>query len=820
MPGSQRQVLEDAKHQGVFMNIPGTLAVKDLFHACTEQDLAVSSSSEIEAIEGVVGQERAVQAIKFAVAMDVDGHNVFVLGPPGTGRHSFLRHALSQAAADEPTPSDWCYVNNFEDPQCPLVLEMPAGKGKCFAAQMEELIEEVHATLLAAFDGEDYRSRRHAIEAQFQEQQSETIGSVHRDAKNRSVRIMQTPSGVIFAPIRDGEAIGPDEFEKLSEDEQQKIQGNVEEVSKQLHLAMENAPKRIRTMREQIAELDNQVMSFSVGSLIKDLITAYAQLPRIVEFLKSLERDLIKNSELHRQESDKQDQNRQVALEDVARRRYGVNVIVSHEPDSAAPVIVEERPAYTHLIGRVEHRAHMGTLTTDHTLIRGGALHRANGGYLVLDARRVLTEPFAWEGLKQALKSACIKIESIAEAYAMSSTVALEPEAIPLKVKVALIGDRRLYYLLQALDPEFDDLFKVAADFDDRMERTIESQRDFARVMAAIVERSALLPLARGAMYRVIEESARDAGDHRKLSTEFRRTENLLREGHYWAQHNGREEIIAEDIDAAIESREYRHGRIRERVVEEITRGNILIATDGAKVGQINGLAVHQMGEFSFGRPSRITARVSLGAGKVIDIERESELGGSLHSKGILILSGFIAATYGVNKPLSLAATIAFEQSYGGIDGDSASSAELYALLSAIADVPLSQSFAVTGSVNQYGEVQAIGGANEKIEGFFDVCEHRGLTGEQGVLIPAANVKHLMLRRRIIDAVAAGQFRIIAVSHIDQGLALLTGLESGTPDADGNYPPGSLNFLIRDALDAMAERRRNFSDQGQGDGKS
>ncbi len=797
------------------MTHPPPLSVDELFHACGEADIAADSSRELEAYDGAIGQQRAVQAIDLAVAMDVDGHNVFVLGPPGTGRRTFVQRTLGEAAKNEPTPSDWCYVNNFDDPHNPVALELPAGMGKRFAAQMEEFIDEVQTTLSAAFDGEDYRTRHQTIESRFQEQQTKALASVHEQARERNIRIMQTPSGMIFAPIRNGEVVGPDEFEKLPSDEQKKIQQDVEQIGALLQKSMEGTPKRIRAMREQIAELDNQVTSYSVGSLVSELGADYAELPQVGGFLESMERDLIKNSALIRRDPDKQTPFMQAAPEIEAGRRYAVNVVVSHDPDSAAPVIVEQRPAYAHLVGRVEHRAQMGTLSTDFTLIRGGALHRANGGYLVLDARRVLTEPFAWEGLKQALKSRCIKIESVAEAYALTSTVALEPEPIPLRVKVALIGDRRLYFLLQQLDPEFDDLFTVAADFDDRMDRTPDTQRDFARVMTSIVERNSLLPLARGAMYRAIEESVRDAGDRNKLSTEIRRTENLLREGHYWAVESGRAEIAAADIDSAIASREFRHGRIRERVVEEITTGSILIDTDGARVGQINGLAVHQLGGYSFGRPSRITARVSLGSGKVIDIERESELGGSLHSKGVLILAGFIAANYIANMPLSLAATIAFEQSYGGIDGDSASSTELYALLSAIANVPLSQSFAVTGSVNQYGEVQAIGGVNEKIEGFFDVCDQRGLSGNQGVLIPASNAKNLMLRQRVIDAVEAGEFRVFAVDHIDQGLAILTGLEAGEPDGGGNYPAGTLNCMIRDALQAMAVQRRDFSRQNK-----
>ncbi len=802
------------------MATPDPLTVEQLFHACRKQDIEAASSVNLVPIDGIIGQDRAVQAVDFAVGMEVDGHNVFVLGPPGTGRRTFVQRALTEAASKQPTPSDWCYVNNFDDQHCPIAIELPAGKGREFASRMESFIAEVRTTLSAAFDGDDYRARYKAIEGEFEAQQSEALEAVHQDARSRNIRIMQSPSGMIFAPVRDGEALGPDEFEKLPEDQQEKIQKDVEEIGKSLQQAMEGMPLRMRKMRDQIAELDNQVTSFAVGSLIKDLTATYESFPQLVEFLKSVEQDLVENSALLRANPEKQLPFMQLMPEDVTQRRYAVNVIVSRDPGSAAPVITEDHPAYAHILGRVEHRAQMGALTTDFTLIRGGALHRANGGYLVLDARRVLSEPFAWDALKQALQAKCIKIESIAEAYAMSATVALEPAPIPLKVKVALIGDRRLYYLLQTVDPEFSDIFKVAADFDDRMDRTAASEQDLARMMASIVERNSLLPVSRDAMCRVIEEAARNAGDREKLSTEVRRTEDLLREGHYCARQNHRTDITAADIDAAIAGREFRHGRIRERVAEEITRGNILIDTEGAKIGHINALAVHQLGEYSFGRPSRITARISLGSGKVIDIERESELGGPLHSKGILILAGFIAANYGVEHPLSLAATIAFEQSYGGIDGDSASSAELYALLSAIANVPLSQSFAVTGSVNQYGDVQAIGGANEKIEGFFDVCDSRNLTGDQGVLIPSANVKHLMLRRRVLDAVAAKKFRIFAVSHIDEGLSILTGLPIGARDSNGDYPVGSLNRTIRDALAILAERRRDFGNAGKEDGKS
>ena len=787
------------------------LALEDLYQACEENMLTVGTSAELGPATCIMGQDRAVQAIDFAVAMDSDGHNLFVLGPPGTGRRTLVQTVLGDAAQNSPPPADWCYVNNFDEPKSPTALEFPAGRAKHFAHQMEGFIEDVRTTLLATFQGEDYRRRQQAIEGEFQQQQSEAVEHVHQAARDKKIRIMQTPSGVIFAPIRNGEALGPNEFEKLPPDEQRAIEHDVEEISEQLQEAMKDMPTRMRRMREQISQLNNEVTTFAVGSLIKELISEYSDHPRVVDFLRAVEADLVQHSALLVREASEQAPFMQLMPEKAIEKRYAVNVVVSRDDDNSAPVVVEERPTYTHLFGRIEHQAHMGTLTTDLTLIRSGAVHRANGGYLILDARRVLSEPFAWEALKQALKAREIKIESAAEAYAITSTVALEPEPIPLKLKVALIGDRRLYYLLQALDPEFDDLFKIAADFDDRTPRTPDSQQDFARLVAAIIKRNNLRPLQRDAIYKVIEEAARAAGKQDKLSTEIRRTEDLLKEGHYWAEKNAHQEITRADIDKALASREQRYSRIKERIVEDIIGGSILIDTEGAKTGQVNALAVHQLGDYAFGRPNRVSVRVTLGGGEVIDIEREAELGGALHSKGVLILSGFIAANYVTDKPLSLAASIAFEQSYGGVDGDSASSAELYALLSAIADVPLSQSFAVTGSVNQFGDVQAIGGVNEKVEGFFDICNFRGLTGLQGVLIPRSNVPHLMLRERVRDAVEQGKFNIYAIEHIDQGLAILTGMEVGERNAHGDYPTDSLNAKICAALNRMADERHAFT---------
>ncbi len=792
-----------------------------LYRRCNPNDFDFETTAELDELRHMVGQQRAVEAIQFGAGMDVDGFNLFVLGAAGTGRHSFIRQFLAQRASSRPPASDWCYVNNFQQPQKPKALDLPAGRGRRLRGDVNRVIEEAHTAVPAAFESDDYRTRRQAVEDEFKEEQSRTFEEIQKHARERDIQIIQTPTGIAFAPVRRGEVLSPDEFEKLPETEQQRVQKDIEEVSKEFRAAMQETPKRVRKAREKVRELDREFAVYAVGSLIEDLIHSYEDLPKVVDYLDSMQADIIDNIDQFRTSPEQQQQQQMVQRmagvsgggsdASAIDRRYGVNLLVDNSDAEGAPVVFEDHPAYTYLIGRIEHLSQMGALLTDFSLIRPGALHRANGGYLVLDVRKVLMEPFAWEALKQALKSRHIRIESLGQAYSLVSTVSLEPEPVPLRVKVVLIGERLLYYLLQALDPEFSELFKVAADFDDQMERTPENHRLVAQLLGNIAARENLRPLDRSAVARVIEESARHAGDSQRLSTQVRHAADIVREANYWASQDLNDVIQADDVQRAIDSRIRRASRIRERTQDEIQRGTILIDTEGARIGQINALAVAQIGDFAFARPSRITARISLGAGKVIDIEREVELGGPLHSKGVLILSGFLASHYVADRPLSLAATLVFEQSYGGIEGDSASSAELYALLSALAQVPIKQSFAVTGSVNQYGEVQAISAVNEKIEGFFDTCHARGLTGDQGVLIPASNVQHLMLRQNVIDAVESGQFHIYPVRTIDQGMALLTGVPAGEPDERGEFPEATLNHRIRARLIELAEKRQAFA---------
>ena len=797
------------------------LDAKALCQRCDPDQFAFETTAELEDLTEIIGQPRAVEAVRFGVGIEQEGYNIFALGPAGTGKLSLVRQFFEQRAASEPVPPDWCYVNNFEEPHRPRALHLPPGKGTELRQDMADLVEELRTALSTAFESEEYQTRRQVIEEGFNERQQEAFEEIRQLAQERGLTVLRTPAGFVFAPVRDGEVLSPQQLQELPEEERKHLEAGAEALQEELQKVLRQMPRWQREARERGRELNRETTTFAVGSLIDEMRQKYAGFPAIVDYLNAVQQDVMENMrDLLAQEEHPQSAERSGSIPfpvpgsqvgPPSLRRYGVNVLIDHSTSEGAPVITEDNPTYQNLVGRVEHVAQMGALLTDFNLIKPGALHRANGGYLMLDARKVLLQPYAWEGLKRALQSRQVHIESLGQALSLISTVSLEPEPIPLDVKVALFGDPLLYYLLSALDPDFSELFKVAADFDERMDRNSDNQLLYARLMSSLARKEGLRPLDRTAVARVIEHSARMVGDVEKLSVRMQSVADLLREADYWAGQAGNGVVTAADVQRAIDAQIYRSDRLRERVQEEILRGTILIDTEGEKVGQVNGLSVIQLGGFAFGHPSRITARVRMGKGEVVDIEREVELGGPIHSKGVLILSGFLGARYTTYHPLSLSASLVFEQSYGGVEGDSASSAELYALLSAIAQVPIKQSLAVTGSVNQHGQIQAIGGVNEKLEGFFDVCKARGLTGEQGVLIPASNVNHLMLRQDVVEAVAEGRFYIYPVETVDQGIEILTGLPAGEPDEEGNYPEGTVNGLVQAQLVKMAEQRATFS---------
>ncbi len=781
-----------------------------LYRRCDPGQFSFATTAELDVLEDILGQARAIEAVTFGIGMRRQGYNLFLLGPAGIGKHSLAQQFLDRQAKAGPIPSDWCYVNNFDDPGKPKALRLPAGREARLRSDMAALVEELRVAIPAAFDSDDYRTRKQGIERQFKERHEQEFAEVQKHAREKSIALIRTPAGLVLGPLRNGEVLGAEEFRALPEAEQERLKVDMESVQRELQDTLHKVPKWDKEQREKIRELNREVTRFSVGHLIDALRREYADLGNVLEYFTAAEADIVENAQDFLASASEPPPGLPfLPAESPSFTRYEVNVLIDNAALTGAPVIYEDHPTHPNLIGRVEHISQFGALITDFTLIKAGALHRANGGYLILDALKVLTQPFAWEGLKRVLRSGEIRIESLGQILSLVSTVSLDPEPIPLDVKVVLLGERLLYYLLSAYDPEFNELFKIGADFEEDMATTPGSLPLYARLIGTLAKSDNLRPFDRDAVARVIEHSRRLAGDTEKLSTHVLSVADLLREADYWSRTNGSEVVTGADVESAIAAQIRRASRVRERINEEIRRGTVLIATSGAVTGQVNGLSVIQLGQYAFGRPTRITARVRLGGGRVVDIEREVKLGGPIHSKGILILTGFLGARYVPDRPLSLSASLVFEQSYGGVEGDSASLAELIALLSALAEIPVRQSLAVTGSVNQFGQVQAIGGVNEKVEGFFDLCTDR-LDGTHGVIIPNANVRHLMLRKDVIEAAAAGKFHIYPVSTVDEAIALLTGVEPGQREPSGQFPEGSFNRRVEDHLVALSERARKF----------
>jgi lon-related putative ATP-dependent protease len=801
----------DGGNAGAASPAPGQpLPASLLYRRCEPAALPFALCSELEAAPGLIGQQRAVEAIEFATRMRRKGYNVYALGASGTGRHDMVADLLRSRAAAEPAPPDWCYVNNFADPQQPHSLPLPPGRGGALAAAMKRLVEELRAALPAAFERDEYRVRRDAIDQEFKQRSEEAFGELQRGAEAQGIALIRTPMGLGLAPRRDGKVVAPDQFEALPDDERNRIRQQIGAVQTRLEAIMQQVPQWEREHRDALQALNRETTGYAIAHLIGELRAAFADLPEVGRYLDMVESDIKENAadflpapaEAPTPVPLPAGQPR----DDARFRRYQVNVVVDNSEQHGAPVVYEDNPTHQTLVGRIEHLARFGALVTDFNLLVPGALHRANGGYLVLDAQKLLTGNLGWASLKRALNAGQIRIESLEQLLSMASTVTLAPQPIPLDIKVVVIGPPALYYMLSAYDDEFPDLFKIAADFEEQVERDNDTTLLYARLICAVGRREQLRPLDRDAVARVIEQAARLAGDAGKLSTSMRATNGILREADQLAADAGKTVVGVAEVQSAIDAQFRRGDRTYRRLLEEIGRGTIRIETDGEAVGQINGLSVIGLGGLSFGTPARITAQVRLGRGEVVDIEREVALGGPLHSKGVLILSGFLGGRFGGSRPLSLSASLVFEQSYGGVEGDSASAAELFALLSALAAAPIKQCFAVTGSVDQRGQIQAIGGVNEKIEGFFDSCRAIGLTGRQGVIIPASNVRHLMLRHDVVAAVAAGQFAIYPIDTVDQGLELLTGVPAGGPDAGGAYPRATVNGRIAARLDMFAAK--------------
>ncbi|MGD8572881.1 MAG: ATP-binding protein, partial [Gammaproteobacteria bacterium] len=746
---------------------------------------------------------------------------LYVLGSTGVGKQEVVRHELEKRAANGAPPPDWCYVNNFNTPHKPKALKLPAGMGRQLQGDMSQLVEDLHNAVPAAFRSDEYRIRAQEINEEFEERQELAFNKLNEHAREKGIAILRTPTGYTLAPMRDDKTISPEEFEKLPKEEQDRIEKAIEELRDELKQTIRRIPGWQKEYHQQIKQLNKEVSELTVDQLIEPLLEKYESLDNVRAFISDTKEDVVKNVDEFRSD----DEHDATGLLDISQLQkgkstefspYNVNVLVDNSETRGAPVVYEDNPTYLNLLGRVEHVSHLGTLSTNFTLIKPGALHRANGGYLVLDARKLLMRGYAWEGLKRALHSREIRIESLEQMLSLASTITLEPEPIPTETKLVLTGDRLLYYLLNEYDHEFGRLFKVAADFSEDIKRTPENTLLYARLIASLQRREKLRDFNKSGVARVIEQCARRADDGEKLSLHMGSLVDLLRESDYWAQQDNSDIVTDTHVQKAIDKQIYRHDQIRSRGLESIERGIHIIATEGSEVAQVNGLTVMELGDYSFGQPARITATARLGEGEVIDIEREVDLGGPIHSKAVMILSAYLAEHYARESPLSLSATVVFEQSYGQIEGDSASIAELAALLSALAGAPIKQSLAVTGSINQLGHVQPIGGVNEKIEGFFDVCNARGLTGEQGVIIPQSNVAHLMLRHDIVEAAKQGKFNIYPVTHVEQALEMLTGLEPGVRDDKGHYPAGSFNALVQKRLEDLNSIQQDFAAKAKG----
>jgi len=791
--------------------------VAELYRAADLRALDFETTAQLEPLEGVVAQPRALDAIRLGAAIDKAGFNIFAIGRPEARMRPAVETVLRQNAGKRAGPRDWIYVNNFKDAHRPVAIALPAGRAVAFREAMTDLIEDLKVAVPAVFESEEYQTQRAAIEENARKPQNEALEALQQKAAAQDVGLVRTPMGFALVPIEKGEVVPPSEFNQWPEAKRQKVQERIEVLEKELEHFIRQIPQWEKGRREAVRELNRRTTQGAVGHLIDDKRSLFGDVPRIVSHLDQVQADLVDNIAMFIPGSaDGENEAADTTLPGGPFDRYQVNVLVAHESGASVQIIEELHPTLANLTGSIEHLVRQGALVTNFRLIKAGALHRANGGYLLLDARNLVTEPFSWSALKRVLRRREIVIEDVSRLLGLSSTASLEPDPIPLDIRVVLFGDRLLYFILAAFDPELEEHFKVLADFDDEVARSVESEGIFARFLASLIKSEGLKPMERGGVSRMIEHAARLADDAGKLTMLVDRMRDVLVEADHWAGEAGRKVTLREDVEHAIAERIRRASRISDRMQEMIVDRVALIETSGTRTGQINGLSVIELGGHAFGRPSRISCQVRPGTGQVVDIEREVELGGPIHSKGVLILAGFLSGRYALDTPMSLQASLVFEQSYGGVEGDSASSAELCALVSALAELPLRQDLAVTGSVNQHGEVQAIGGVNEKIEGFFDLCAARGLSGTQGVIIPRANVRHLMLRQDVVAACAAGQFAVHAVATIDEGLALMTGRQAGERTAAGGYPEGSVNRLVDDRLRAFAAVRRDFLAEKEG----
>ncbi|MDH3326993.1 MAG: AAA family ATPase [Gammaproteobacteria bacterium] len=774
------------------------LSADQVYQQCDAEQFPFETTASVQTHLQSIGQDRALSAIQFGINIQRHGYNLFALGPTGAGKYTLIREALKNHISADHEIFDWCYINNFEPPFNPIALKLPAGIGSRLRKDLQELSDTLSHVIPKAFEAESYDKQILTISTDYQAQEENAFRKLENDAKLKNIAFIQTDTDFTFTPTLNNAAIEPNVFDNLPEKEKESIQSNIGDLQRKLQSILQHLPKWQQESRLKVKKLNNNMAKKAVGFWVSDLKRMYKSHGSIIEHLKAIEENVIENVENFLPQQPAPDGLQQPIEIKSILAKYCLNLIVDNKDITEPPVVYEVNPTLENIIGTVDSINQYGTLNSDFTMIKAGALHKANGGYLILDAYKLLDKAFSWEALKRALASREINIETASEGS--GGCTSLTPAAIPLDIKIILLGDHHDYFTLSELDPEFNALFKVIADFEDTVSRNQETMLQYAQLISAIIKRHELKPFHRTAIARVVEQSSRWIEDSEKLSTHTGELQDLMTEADYWATQNKQNSVTADNIDKAIEQQLYRTARLKDQAHQSILRDNTIIETAGNTVGQINALTVADLGEFTFGQPSRVTALARLGDGKIIDIEHEANLGGNIHTKGLLILTHFFGDRYLQNKPLSFNASIVFEQSYGGVDGDSASAAELVALMSAIGKLPIKQSIAITGAIDQHGNMLPIGGVNEKIEGFFEICQKRTLTGDQAVIIPHQNAHQLMLCKSVIDAVKNNQFHIYTAKHIDQALEILCDQPIGKRDNDGVFTINTINRSVEDRL--------------------
>jgi len=787
--------------------------LKNLRWVCDTEQFDFETTDDLPELEDTIGQERALRSIEFSLGMSESGFNLYISGEAGTGRTSSIMNLLKKRAKTEPAPHDWCYVHNFKSPDNPIALALKAGMGSELEKDMAELLTNVRNDIPKALESKDYENQKTAIVLQHQEKNNTIFSALEQEAQEKGFSLQRTVSGLVMIPQKEGRNFTQEEYEALPAEEKKKIDDIGNELKEKLADLVSQIRENEKIVKENLAKLDRSLGMSAVGHYIEPLKEKYAEFSRVLTYLDDVQEDILLNLEDFKGiQQQPPFPGLKLPTQTPSFERYIVNLFVDNCEQCGAPVVFEANPTYNNLFGRVDHIMQAGGVaTTNFTLIKPGALHKAGNGYLVVNARDILTSPFSWDALKRCIRNSEIKIEDVLEQYRIITVVSLKPEPIPMQAKIIMIGSPWIYYLLFNVEPDYRKFFKVKADFESRVTNTPETIKDFALFISSHCSREQLRPFDRGAVAGIIEYSGRMVEDQEKFSTQFMEIADLIREADFWAGREGSSTVTRTYVKQAIDEKIYRSNLAEERLQELIADGTILVDTSGSEVGQVNGLSVMTLGDYAFGRPSRVTARVFMGKGGMVNIEREVKLSGPIHDKGVLILTGYLGGKFAHDKPLSFSASICFEQSYGGIDGDSASSTELYALLSSLSGIPLKQGIAVTGSVNQLGKVQPIGGVNYKIEGFFAVCKAKGLTGEQGVMIPRSNLRNLMLKDEVVEAISAGRFHLWSVETIDQGIEILTGVPAGEKGPDGSYPEGTINQKVDMRLREILDNMKNYS---------